>query len=271
MQALKVVTIPGSSFALFYQAVIISGSFDTKSEYKMPATKGILVRRDAVDDAHEATSKTRSDAPPISHIRFETDKPQALNKGLSKFIESSTIKRVRSLPKRTLSGDTSLLTEATEDTHIIKTVRFSKQAVLRRKMPLSHYTKNEINKCWFSKTEYKMITENSLRQLKLMERDDDRMRTKPHKYCGRGLEHQTKDGRKRRMKNREDSVNAVFDELERQVDKGIVDEIAIAGAYRKKAYGSQLWARVIGMRDYREAYGSDDDDNIFAKTGDDVV
>jgi hypothetical protein len=237
----------------------------------MPATKGILVHRDVVDDAHEATPKTRSDKPPISHLRFDKDKSPVLNKGLSKFIESSTIKRVRTLPKRTFSGDTSLLTEATEDTHIIKTVRFSKQAVLRRKMPLSHYTKSEINKCWFSKTEYKMITENCLRQIKLMERDDDRMKTKPHKYCGRGLEHQTKDGRKARIKNRGDSVDAVFEELERQVEKGIVDEIAIARVYRLKAYGSQLWARVVGMRDYRQAYGSGDDDDALVETGDDVV
>ena len=194
--------------------------------------------------------------------------------GLSSFIQSKTKKGSKNLLLRSVfdtsaSSDCglSLVSKITEATSITKNVRFSTSVIVRRTIPLSRYTRQELKACWFTDKEYTIVAQNCAKQVNMIEKGDDRFKTKANKYCSRGLEQHTKFGSMIKKKTRFESIETVITEQERQDQEGIIDEFAIVRLYRLKTSSSQLWAHVIGMRDQRHAFDDDDDDKLEIEGG----
>jgi hypothetical protein len=85
---------------------------------------------------------------------------------------------------------------------------------------------------------------------------NDGRKLKVEKYCSRGLEGYTTVGAAAKKRNRALAINAVLDEQMIQWEEGIFDEDTIAEIYYRASFSCQLWASIVGRRDYRqtEAY-----------------
>jgi len=68
-------------------------------------------------------------------------------------------------------------------------------------------------------------------------------------YCTRGLEYRTRDGAKRRMKNKYDGMAAVLHEQDRQTFEETPDDELLARAYREANFHCISEAKTLGEQD----------------------
>jgi hypothetical protein len=114
-------------------------------------------------------------------------------------------------------------------------------------MSLSEYTPDEVKASWLNIDDMRRIKDESRSEAKLL--DAGLLLAEK----SRGLEHRTRDGHKRKRRNRMRAYAAVFCEIEFQREEEILDEDAIADAYCACSEPCAIAAQQIGERDAMEA------------------
>mmetsp|Transcript_30720 Transcript_30720/g.51080 ORF Transcript_30720/g.51080 Transcript_30720/m.51080 type:complete len:168 (-) Transcript_30720:868-1371(-) len=151
---------------------------------------------------------------------------------------------------KSFSDEGSVKSTKTAETAIMRNVRFANHATMRRTTPLSSYTDQEIEACWYSQEEYSRIIKSCLRLVERMESD---LKTSEKKYCVRGLEQHTSAGMVARQESRSDAKLAVLEEQERQREMNTINEDVIAQAYKSITSSRQILAQKTGLRDHLHA------------------
>ena len=171
-------------------------------------------------------------------------------------IPKSIVKQRLSQPLEKVESSTR-----TEETEEEKSVTFKKAVKVHRiAFCKKSYTPEEIHACWWSNDEMLELTKRCAKQVQKLEKGKHLL---DRKYCGRGLEGYTLSGSTHKQQNRIDAINRVLWEQDRQQIEGIVDDEAIARVYHGVSASVQLWARVIGLKDEKEAaaYCRDDEES----------
>ena len=101
---------------------------------------------------------------------------------------------------------------------------------------------------WYSREEYDEIKARNSQIVRLIkmgefEENDD--------YSCRGLEHKLKEVFRQRRANKFNALNAVLEEQDRQIARGIVDAALVAAAYQAVTIRCRESAHTIAFRDYR--------------------
>ena len=148
------------------------------------------------------------------------------------------------------SDECSCHSDDTSVTTFEKTVTFCESVIVRRTMPLSEYTPEEIEATWYSDEEYDQISRQCQKQIRKLN-EGKTLRDK--KYCSRGLEGATDAGQCTKDENRYLAYQAVLQVQGSQREQGVYDELAIAESYRQVSSDCQLKACVVGIRDQRAA------------------
>jgi hypothetical protein len=144
----------------------------------------------------------------------------------------------------------SVKSTATEATQVVKSVEFTGKNHLRRTLSRRDYTQEETEASWWSQKDYQKIGRQCQKEIKKME---DGEKFKDKKYCSRGLEGHTRIGSVSKVQTRALAINAVLDEQFMQWEEGVFDEDTIAKVYCRASSICQLWASLVGRRDYRAA------------------
>lgn len=137
--------------------------------------------------------------------------------------------------------------------HPPRQVSFSPMVMIVDVMSLSEYTPDEVKASWLNIDDMRRMRDEARSEAKLL----DAGLLLPEK--SRGLEHRTRDGLKRKRRNRKRAYAAVFCEIEFQREEEILDEDAIADAYYACSDPCAIAAQQIGERDVLEALGIDRD------------
>lgn len=116
-------------------------------------------------------------------------------------------------------------------------------------LTLNDYTPKEIKSSWFEEKEYLKIKNKVVKQVEKME---SKVALNENE-CSRGLEGMTTIGQATKMKNRFLSFDKVLLEQENQRQSGQIDDEAIADVYRDVSSSCELWARISGFGDQRQA------------------
>ena len=101
---------------------------------------------------------------------------------------------------------------------------------------------------WYSKEEYDAIKARNSQIVKFIkagefEENDD--------YSCRGLEHKLKEIFRQRRANKFNALNAVLEEQDRQINRGLADPALISAAYQVVSVRCHESAHTIACRDYR--------------------
>lgn len=107
---------------------------------------------------------------------------------------------------------------------------------------------------WYSRDEYDEVkTRNSyiVRLIKAGEFEEN------EEFSCRGLEHKLKEVFRQRRANKFNALNAVLEEQDRQINRGITDDVLISSAYQTVSVKCQESANTIAFRDYRFSYNYD--------------
>ncbi|CAB9526577.1 expressed unknown protein [Seminavis robusta] len=112
---------------------------------------------------------------------------------------------------------------------------------------------------WYSPEEYGEIKARNTYIVRLIKagnftEDDD--------FSCRGLEHKLKEVFRQRRANKFNALNAVLEEQDRQITRGIVDDKLISAVYQTVSVRCQESANTIAFRDYR--YSSSYNPNVPA-------
>jgi hypothetical protein len=130
-----------------------------------------------------------------------------------------------------------------------RAISFSPDVRVKKTLHLNNYSNDEIDACWYNEAETKAIREQARRTVEQMQAEAD---LDGPKYCTRGLEILTAEGRRQRMENRFQAWDAVLNEQERQVEEGIwEDDEATAARYGDCCYASMVTASMQGVSDQR--------------------
>ena len=175
-------------------------------------------------------------------------------RSFAKILKIVIAKRFRTNHKEQI-GRTSVGQCSDDDlskTEIDKTVTFCENVVCHRTMPLSEYTKEEIEASWYSNEDFRRIHVGNSKQIDKL---NHRVQLKDKKYCSRGLEGATPIAQKARQQNRALACSTVLDLQARHREQAMFDDEAIAAVYRQASSSCQLWANVVGNRDERAVYG----------------
>jgi hypothetical protein len=135
-------------------------------------------------------------------------------------------------------------------------VSFASQPIEHHTIARNDFSPEEIKATWFTEEEYYTISRQCCKQIDKM---DKGQKLKDKKYCARGLEALTKLASIAKSKSREESIRAVLQEQDMQVEEERYDDEAIGKAYHQVTSSCQMWASVVGLRDQRssEAYLED--------------
>jgi hypothetical protein len=113
------------------------------------------------------------------------------------------------------------------------------------------FSSEEHSQSWYSKDEIRSI-KNGVREsvAKLtnfpnMPDDDD--------YCSRGLENKTREGARKKLRNKIDARAAVFFEQEMQQEEGLFDLEQIADCYYEYSEPCHAAAQMVALRDEQVA------------------
>lgn len=126
-------------------------------------------------------------------------------------------------------------------------VSFKRTVGVRQVLHLNDFTAAEHYKCWYSHDDIQRFNVDLKLTVRLMELGDLPYDTKD--YCRRGTEYLTHKGLQRRVQNKLNSRNAVFDEQDAQWDRGVFDADAIAEVYRKASEHCLKAARILALGD----------------------
>ncbi|KAL3927049.1 MAG: hypothetical protein SGARI_005429 [Bacillariaceae sp.] len=131
-------------------------------------------------------------------------------------------------------------------------VSFADTCNVRPTISRKSYSEQEKACAWYSGQEFKTIQSKSLKLVQLLDESGGVLQGR--RYCTRGLEGLTQDGYQSKKMNRITASMVVLDEQENQLyEKGKVDYDVIASEYQQVTSSSQLWAHVVGMRDFKVA------------------
>jgi isoleucyl-tRNA synthetase len=107
---------------------------------------------------------------------------------------------------------------------------------------------------WYSRDEYDEIKNRNSNIVRLIKSGDFE---ENDQFSCRGLEHKLKEVFRQRRANKFNALNAVLEEQDRQINRGINDDDLISKAYLTVAAKCQESANTIGFRDYRFSYNYD--------------
>ena len=147
-----------------------------------------------------------------------------------------------------------------EDASINSTTEHSKQALVSRTVTfaptakvrqVAKMTKEEAKDIWFVHEDFaKMKKSFAPTVLRMMDGDLTEEEAKGEEHCTRGLEYRTKDGARRRMKNKFNGISAVLHEQDRQIFEEINDPLVLAAIYRQVS--AQCVEEAIALGRYDE-------------------
>mmetsp|Transcript_48163 Transcript_48163/g.73324 ORF Transcript_48163/g.73324 Transcript_48163/m.73324 type:complete len:248 (-) Transcript_48163:16-759(-) len=162
-------------------------------------------------------------------------------------------------------------------------VRFFEHVVVCPTRSFYDYSQREIQACWYAPEERKQIRQEASKAIRSLARHE-RQRREKHantkhndksnknnddamishtNICTRGLEHMTKPANRWRKHIRRTAADAVFDEMDRQMENIMMhqdtnnctlDHERIATIYSELTKGSRLEGYVVGLADYKAAY-----------------
>ena len=101
---------------------------------------------------------------------------------------------------------------------------------------------------WYSREEYDEIKGRNSQIVKLIKCGEFE---ENDQYSCRGLEHKLKEVFRQRRANKFNALNAVLEEQDRQINRGIIDPHLISAAYQTVSVRCQESANTIALRDYR--------------------
>ena len=136
--------------------------------------------------------------------------------------------------------------------HGAKVVSFCSSVKVKKTKHFNDYTAQEIQDCWYSPKEAKIVRSQALQMAKQLE-DPTTGYIKTSEYS-RGLEILSSQSRRTRMEKRYQVWDAVLDEQELQRTKGIRDDETIASIYSACCYESALAALTQGYADQHDVY-----------------
>lgn len=157
----------------------------------------------------------------------------------------------KQFPKQSTSCDDGSSHSDGTDTSVTtceRTVTFCESVVVRRVMPLSAYTADEIASSWYSEYEYRYMNQQCQKEIRKLN-EGKRLRDK--KYCSRGLEGGTDVGMNCKLEHRQLAYLAVLSVQASLNEQGLHDDEAIAKSYREVSFPCQWFACVVGSRDQR--------------------
>lgn len=134
-----------------------------------------------------------------------------------------------------------------------KVVRFSATATVRQ---IPKWTKTEAGAVWFTNNDFNAMKKAYAPTVQLMfediapEEDTD-------EHCTRGLEYRTRDGGRKRTKNKYKAMAAVLHEQDRQICEDQYDPELLAEVYRRATDECVLEALSLGRKDEQDvlSYG----------------
>ncbi len=124
-----------------------------------------------------------------------------------------------------------------------KRVTFHDRTVLYDVMSHDEYTPEEVKASWYTVQEFikmRCIIQSETRQFDAGTLPEQKKR---------GVESHSKQGKRRKQSFREGTYFAVFNEIDVQEEEEIIDEVAIANAYRVHSNHAALEARKVARKD----------------------
>uniref|UniRef100_A0A7S4A8Y0 Uncharacterized protein n=1 Tax=Pseudo-nitzschia australis TaxID=44445 RepID=A0A7S4A8Y0_9STRA len=112
------------------------------------------------------------------------------------------------------------------------------------------YTPEEIEESWFNRNDMRRMKQGTRAEAKLVESG---LLVQGKEVSIRGLESRTRDGIRRKRRNRMNAYGAVFFEIDCQDEERFVDEKLIADAYFVYSENCAMEAQMIGKRDEHDA------------------
>lgn len=148
---------------------------------------------------------------------------------------------------------------STARTNNKKRVSIDERVQVRTTIALHEMSQEEIDAVWYSPEEFHQITESCCKQIIKLNRGET---LKDKKYCARGLESHIHIRSIGKSMNRRLAYQVVFDEQERQWQKGSHNDEVMSRVYLAASSSSCLWANVIGLADQKEADNIYDDESL---------
>ena len=132
------------------------------------------------------------------------------------------------------------------------TIRFDEFDEMTTVLHLNDYTKSEMNKAWYVRSDYdKMVMDSRKIAEKVEEREkEDGTKTHKRQIESRGLEAWTTQGATRAKLIKAAAVDAVWNEQSRQWDKGLTDPDSIREVYISISKDSIAAAQARAFQDY---------------------
>ena len=129
-------------------------------------------------------------------------------------------------------------------------VTFAPNATMYWVLHINDYTEKERASTWYSDSELRRIKRRLIRSISRLNqvRDAGSSSDEDCRCCSHGLESFTMKGLARKEQYRTSAYTAVMEEQDKQLACGCYDVKAIASAYQKQSYESQLVARARGIQ-----------------------
>ena len=124
-----------------------------------------------------------------------------------------------------------------------KRVTFHDRAMCYDVMPLDEYTPEEVKASWYTIQEFikmRCVIQSEVKQFDAGTLSEQKKR---------GVESHGKQGKRRKQRFREATYFAVFNEIDIQEEEEIIDEVAIADAYRMHSKHAALAAQKVARKD----------------------
>lgn len=131
-----------------------------------------------------------------------------------------------------------------------KTVSFNPLVEGIQVMSIYDYKPSEIAAVWYSEEEMEQITRRCIRVIQKAQAQGSQQSSR---YCTRGLESHFPNASIKKKKTRSTSIVAVLDEQCRQRVENRFDDQAIADAYSKTTFFTNVWAHLVAKHDQEAA------------------
>ena len=164
---------------------------------------------------------------------------------------STDLTMVRNNPKPTTAATKCITTKP-------NSVTFAPNATMYWVLHINDYTEKERTSTWYSDAELRRMKRRLIRSINRLNQVGDVGSSSDEDChcCSHGLESFTMKGLARKEQYRTSAYTAVMEEQDRQDICGYYDDKAIASAYQKQSYESQLVARARGIQHRMAALSS---------------
>ena len=146
----------------------------------------------------------------------------------------------------------------------VRSVHFAPTARVRQ---VTKMTKDQAKDIWFVSDDFvKMKKTFAPTVQRMMDGSLTEEESKGEDHCTRGLEYRTRDGARRRMKNKYNGLSAVLHEQDRQIFEEIQDPEQLAQVYREANFKCMQEAIALGQQDALDVqdylYSQDDGESL---------